>query len=168
MKKIFLSRITAVSICFFMLLTSLIACVKPDSGNTGDSTTAATDSTAQTPETSSNTDENGFLLDDLSPDLNFGNSTVRFLVWSDVENNEFEIAEQSDNAVDNAIYLRNKTVERRLGVTFEFEAIPGNYGNQRNFISTAQTRISAGSPSAPHIMAAYSLTSAGLVANGLT
>lgn len=168
MKKSFLSRITAVSLCLFMLVTSLIACAKPDSGNTGDTTTAATDSTVPTPETSSNTDENGFLLDDLSPDLNFGNSTVRFLVWSDVENNEFEIAEQSDNAVDNAIYLRNKTVERRLGVTFEFEAIPGNYGNQRNFISTAQTRISAGSSSAPHIMAAYSLTSAGLVANGLT
>lgn len=168
MKKSFLSRITAISLCLFMLVTSLIACAKPDSGNTGDTTTAATDSTVPTPETSSNTDENGFLLDDLSPDLNFGNSTVRFLVWSDVENNEFEIAEQSDNAVDNAIYLRNKTVERRLGVTFEFEAIPGNYGNQRNFISTAQTRISAGSSYAPHIMAAYSLTSAGLVANGLT
>lgn len=82
MKKSFLSRITAVSLCLFMLVTSLIACAKPDSGNTGDTTTAATDSTVPTPETSSNTDENGFLLDDLSPDLNFGNSTVRFLVWS--------------------------------------------------------------------------------------
>lgn len=160
-------RALSLFICILMLVSGLVACAKPDAGNDGTSS-AETDTAAVTPETTSNVDENGFLRDDLPESLNFNDSTVRFLVWSDVENNEFEIAELGDNAVDNAIYKRNKTVERRLGVKLEFEAIPGNYGNQQSFIAAAQTRISAGTDSTPHIMAAYSLTSAGLVANGLT
>lgn len=163
-----LYRVLSALLCLLMLTSVLAACAKPEVPGTDTTLPETTEAPVSIPETTSNTDENGFLLDDLPADLKFNDATVRFLVWSDVENTEFEVSEQSDNAVDNAIYKRNKTVERRLGVKLDFEAIPGNYGNQKNFIATAQTRISAGGDAAPHILAAYSLTSAGLVANGLT
>ena len=165
MKKTTALRALTALLSLMMLFSVLTACTKPDGGNGEDQSSSTTDTA--TTETPSSTDENGFLLDDIPETVNFNNSTVRFLVWSDVENPEFEITEQSDNAIDNAIYTRNKTVERRLGVKLEFDAIPGNYGNQKSFISAAESRISAGS-TGPHIMAAYSLTAAGLVANGLT
>ena len=154
MKKTAAIRTLTALLSLIMLFSVLTACTKPDSGSGEDQTSSTAD--AATTEAPSNTDGNGFLLDDIPETVNFNNSTVRFLVWSDVENPEFEITEQSDNAIDNAIYTRNKTVERRLGVKLEFDAIPGNYGNQKSFISAAESRISAGS-TGPHIMAAYSL-----------
>lgn len=96
----------------------------------------------------------------------FEGDTVTLLVWSDVENPEFEITEQTGDLISDAIYERNKTVEDMLNVKLSFVASPGNFGNRQNFVAAAQNMIYSGTEL--DIMAAYSLTATTLVTNGLT
>ncbi len=160
-----------------LILLPLIAACGTDTSQTATTTTASGDvgesTSSPSPETAETTaaidspyDEKGYLLDDLPDDLAFGGKTVTMLVWEDVENPEFEIKEQTGDMVNDAIYLRNQTVEERLGVTLEFIGTPGNYGNQASFLAKAQSYQLSGEPL--DIMAAYSLTATSLVANHLT
>lgn len=153
------------------LTVCMISCndeKSPSPGSSGSVTSQVTQSDTDASDTTTRplTDPNGFLIDDLPQDLHFGNADVNFLVWSDVENPEFDITEATGDTVNDAIYYRNLRVEERLGVNLVFDAVPGNYNNQKKFVSTAEARLMSGEPL--DIMAAYSLTAAGLVAQNLT
>lgn len=73
------------------------------------------------PVTDSNLDENGYLKDNL-PALDF-DQTVTILCWN-AENPEFEGKMLNADAIDSAIYKRNRTTESRLGVTLQYEQEP--------------------------------------------
>ena len=62
--------------------------------------------------------------DDL-PALDYGGEPVTILYWNDGEHDEFDITETSDDMLKNSIYNRNRTVEQRLGITFEYVGTPG-------------------------------------------
>lgn len=123
------------------------------------------DTTGAPDETTPPVDENGYLLDNLPSDLRYDGKKVRFLVWSDVENVEFYVKEQTGESVNDAIYFRNMAVEDRLGITMEFSEALGNYNNQKGFVEAAENMIMSGAEL--DIMAAYSLTAAGLVTKNL-
>ena len=89
------------------MLSSLAAC--GDSASDGDVTTNSSTETAEPVDTDH--DSNGFLLDSIPADTNFGGATVNILIREAVANTEFFVEEETGDIVDDALYERNATVE---------------------------------------------------------
>ncbi len=156
-------RILAASLAALMLLPALAACAGDD-GSTTDTTAAPAvgDNTAPVETTAATHDAEGYLLDTLPADLDFGGETIGILYWDDVEHPEFEVLEITGDIVNDAIYKRNETVQDRLGVKFEWYGTKGNTDNGDNYVKVVQNSFNAGEK-AYDIYAAYSRT-LGLVA----
>lgn len=135
-------RIISVILSVLMFLAVFTGC-RESGGN--ETTTAPEDSTEAPVETQKTHDDNGYLLDSLPDDLNFGGEKLTFLYWNDAPFADFE-AETSDDKILNAINTRNTTVSDRLGVTFEWVGIPGNTKNRESFATTVRgsTETNAG------------------------
>ncbi len=167
MKKLMI-RIIAVMLLAVIIVTAA-SCSEPDDGptsDTGEDTTSGKDIITGVT-TDPNVDDDGYLLDNIPDDLNYDNAKINFLVWSDVENSEFEIESATQDPVDDAIFYRNLEVENRLGVELNFDSTPGNRENTSAFMQQARARIQSNSSDSLDIMAAYSLTTATLSYNGL-
>ncbi len=166
-KELLMKKIIAGVLLIIMLSSIMISCARQD--ETAKETSGVINETIESNDSADETtlpvDKNGYLKDNLPESLNYAGKKVYFMVWSDVENPEFYVDSTTGEMVNDAIYNRNQTVESRLNVDFEFIETPGNYSNQKNFVSTAQNMILSGSEL--DIMAAYSLTAAGLVAQNL-
>lgn len=159
MKK-FLALILAV----VTVSTLLVACAtnpeKPDE------TTPAPDQETQAP--GSNDSETNFtdLTDNTVADLDAG--VVKILAWEDAENLEFEFV-SSDvqmTAVNEAIFERNKAVEKRLNCSLMFTYTKGNYNNINNFLKRVEAIENGTENDFMDIYAAYSMTTATLSTNG--
>ncbi|MBO5218891.1 MAG: hypothetical protein J6C52_05645, partial [Clostridia bacterium] len=96
------------------------------------------------PVTEATHDENGYLLDDLPDDLDFGGATVNMLTWDDYEVVEFEMEEATGDVLDDALYQRNMTVEERLGVNLTFHEISVR-SDYNLFQKTVQQTVMSGS-----------------------
>lgn len=165
-----MKKTLAIVLAVLMLAATLVACAQP--GDSVDTTTAATvDTTAPTGDTNTPADTTAsadvtteFVEDDIPEELNFNNATVSILYWSDVEKPEFEVLEQTGDIVNDAIYMRNLNTETRIKVDLNFIGTPGNFNNQKNFVSTALNSISSGGEY--DIFSGYSMTGATLAVNG--
>lgn len=93
-------------------------------GNTGDINTKTEDTTDNT------VDANGYLLDSLPSDLNFGGETVNIVVREAVIAKEFYVPEMTGDIVDDAIVSRNRAIEDRLNVVINYIAMPGEWGDR--------------------------------------
>ena len=166
MKTHRLTRILAASLAAMMLLPMLAACAG-DSGAATDTTAApAADTSAAPAETTAPThDAEGYLLDTLPADLDFGGEKVGILYWEDVEHPEFEVLEITGDIVNDAIFKRNETVQDRLNVEFEWYATKGNSSNRNTYFQTVQNSFNAGEK-AYDIYAAYSRTLGMVAQNG--
>ena len=155
-----------------MLSTTLIAC-SDDAGTTTDTTAAPsitdTSSTADTTvptETADPTvDANGYLLDSLPADLNFGGAEIGILHWN-AEEKEFDIDEITGDILNDAIFARNEQVQQRLNVKFFFTEQKGDNSNRAAFLQFAQKSYQAGERAYDSIPT-YSRTSGMLAINGL-
>lgn len=80
--------------------------------------------------------ETEYIKDSIPDSLKYDNKTVTALAWKDHTMTEFESPSDSPNAepIDDALLLRNGTVEQRLGVKLEFVYEPGNGDNMSKFI----------------------------------
>ncbi len=154
-----------------MMLSAFCACAD----NTPVDTAAVTETDAKV-ETALNSaevttenpyDENGYIKDKLSSDLNFKGTTVRVLYWDDVENQEFFAEDENGNIVNDHIFKRNGRVEDRLNVKLEYIGTKGNWGNYQNFVDTVVNSINAGSTDIYDIAASYSLTAGVCAYRGL-
>ena len=118
-------------LCLLCLLlcfaTVLISCGKKDPSPEpgGSESDSATDTD---PATDDGLDENGYLRDTL-PALDYGNETISILCWK-AENPEFEASGLSGDAIENAVYSKNKLVEKRLNVALRFTEESLNTYNQ--------------------------------------
>ena len=105
--------------------------------------------------------------DDLPNTLNYGGETVTMLYWSDnLHKDEFEITEPSDDMVANASYKRNRTVEQRLGIKFDYVSTPGNTNNTQAFVQFLNRDIASGACEYD-IFGCYALTTASCMTSGL-
>ena len=106
-------------LCLLCLLlcfaTVLISCGKDPSPEPGSESDSATNTE---PATDDGLDENGYLRDTL-PALDYGNETISILCWK-AENPEFDASGLSGDAIENAVYSKNKLVEKRLNVSLRF------------------------------------------------
>ncbi len=109
-------------------------------------------------------DDKGFRLDDIPETLKL-NTTLKMLYWSDFENVEFFVEEESGDQIKDAIFTRNLHVEDRLDVQFEYHGTPGNFQNRDAFVDEAINAKNNGDEF--DIYAAYSMTTANLAHRGL-
>ena len=93
-------------------------------------------------------------------------ATVNVLTWSDVEKPEFEVDGERDDPRMEAIYNRNKAIEKRLGVKLEFDSIAGDSSHIPTFVSHVETTQQAGTHDFD-IIATYSRTAGVLTTKGL-
>ena len=104
--------------------------------------------------------------DDL-PDLDYDGETVTMLYWSDnLHKDEFEIVEPSDDMVKNASYTRNRTVEARLNIKFDYVSTKGNTNNTSQFVQFLQNDIKSGNCEYD-IFGCYGLTTASCATSNL-
>ena len=108
-----MKRIIALLAACLVLVTFVVGCASDDTADDG----------GTKPKEDGLYDPSRYEKDDL-PELNFG-ETVTVLFWNDGEHDEFEITEPSDDMLINSIYTRNKTVEQRMGITFDYVGVPG-------------------------------------------
>lgn len=89
--------------------------------------------------------------------VDFGEEEVTLLYWSDREHEEFYVESQTGDLVNDAIYMRNQTVEERLGINFAYATEKGDASNEKTFAAKVNTSISAGDH-AYDLVAAHSYT----------
>lgn len=162
MKKRFFSLILAL----LMLVPLLVACGNTNQGeDTGSSTTASADATGD--QTKSLYDENGYLLDDLPEGLNF-KTTLNMLMWDDHTMHEFgwDVEEMNGDGIDGAIYTRESLLEKRLGVTINYIATPGDSDDMNAYIQKVEADYNADRDY--DIYAGYSRTAPQLSLKGYT
>lgn len=127
---------------FGIILTVLLLCVGQllllsGCGKRKTPEPAKTESTESANQQIGGTDENGYQRDDLGT-MNYGNKTVTMLCWSDRSCQEFDSDGKNADIVNNAIFDRNYTVEKRLNVNLNFILKPGNYENMEAFRTTVE------------------------------
>lgn len=171
------TRILALVLAMLMLVT-VVACGKSgddtqdtttNGGNAAaDGTTAAVEGEttyADPKDDPNNYDANGYWKDDLPADLNYNGDTVSVLHWNS-EEIEFEVEEQTGDLIGDAIYLRNQTVEERLGVELIFTERDGENSNIAAFAQFVQNSYQAGAREYD-IIPTYSRTAAVLSTSGM-
>lgn len=140
-----MKRILALVLALVMLATMFIACKKDDVDDDNNDYVQR---------------EDPYEKDDLPNTLNYGGETVTMLYWSDnLHKDEFEITEPSDDMVANASYMRNRTVEQRLKIKFDYVSTPGNTNNTQAFVQFLNRDISSGACEYD-IFGCYGLTTA--------
>ncbi|MBO5701879.1 MAG: extracellular solute-binding protein [Clostridia bacterium] len=131
-----IKSIISLILCLIMAF-SAVSCsntVDPEETSSDETTeapaaTVAPDSSPAIEETESPYDENGFLKSSLPEELDFGGDKVTVLWWTDVENPEFFVEGENGEIINDAIFRRNANVESKLGITFEWVGIKGQYNN---------------------------------------
>ena len=151
MKRVSFKKQLCLVLAVLMLLSIMTACAESgdETPDTVETTTPAPgadvpgDSTETTPATQETTEATP---DNLPTDLNFKNEQIDFLAWKQGVQ-EYYADEQNGDAVNDAIYYRNITVEERLGVKLAFNEIKGNSSAFQEYCQTVMTTVNAGDAS---------------------
>lgn len=154
-RRIFLGCLAAL-----MLFSSigLCACTN-DEGKDKTTTTAADAGNNTTGPIEESTPYEG---DDLPDKFDFADDAIDVLYWDDTEHTEFIADDMTGNALNDAIYQRNNTVESRLGIEINFVPCNGNSKNITNFVNT----VEKADPDTIDVVASYSRTVAILATKG--
>lgn len=155
------SRLICLLLSLIMAAVFISSCDGGDSNKTGESTASGgAVTTAAAPEST------GLVRDNLPADLDYQGAEVKILYWSDVNNAEFNIKEQSGALMNDAVYRRDLNVQERLDVKFVWNGQPGNKTNLGNFQQYVQNSVTAGDGSV-EIIATHSMVMGALAAAGL-
>ena len=122
------------------MLASLAAC--GDSPSQGGTTTTTSDETTAEPIDNTH-DANGFLLDSIPADTNFGGKTFNILVREKIAPTEFFVDEQTGDIVDDALVKRNSKIEERIGVKLNYITMPGEWGDRDTFNGAIKQSVMA-------------------------
>ena len=133
-RKILIWVLLAVTTAFMLAACTL--------GESGTETTTGTESEFET--TESLYDENGYLLDSLPDDLNFGGKEFRIFTWSNQTNWEWDADGITGDIIGDAIYNRKLTVEERMGVKLVITKQAGEWENRNSFIQAVANNVLAG------------------------
>lgn len=134
---------SAIALVLIGVMTFFTAC-SDRGGETGETTAKPAGSETTATETTSNTDVNGYLKDDIPDGTYFGGNDVTFLIWSDHTMKEFYSSEVTGDIIGDAIHERNAIVEERLGVKLKYVETPGNDSNKDAYMKKAQIDLSSG------------------------
>lgn len=111
-------------------------------------------------------DSEGYLKDNLPSDLYY-NTDIRVLHWTEADILEFDPPEDTPYVTEKAILERDRSVEDRLGIAFEWIPTKGHWQSENSFLTTVQTAMSGGEAMRYDIIATYSQSAAILSTRGL-
>lgn len=118
------------------------------------------------PVTEPATDENGYVLDHLPDDVDYGQRDFRIYAWNNIFN-EFAPSATDTDHVSYAVFKRNAMVEERYGVHFTFSQTACDYYSQVDWVSSLEMILMAGAPDdKPDLCAGYSMTNMTLARDG--
>lgn len=165
MKRNSVIRVLA-AMAALLMTAPLAACGGEDLPTGGDTTAADIVPVSTEPaETVSTTDENGFLLDNLPADLNYGGAVINILA-DDAQKKQFYAEVQTGDIVNDAIFLRERTVEERLGVQLEWIFAPGAWANREAFARMVEQSVMSGGQDYD-LVVGYNLTPPVMAVKGL-
>ncbi len=174
-----ISRLLSLVLALVFVLSVAVACADKPDGQPGDTTpvpggdTAPAGPSDTTPsdgavngdttpavttpaDTESPYDENGYLKDTLSPDLNYGDYQFHMLGWKTSQPDFYVEMDTGDTVID-SIYFRNMAVEDRLGVKITANLIDGDNSKQAPFVEHAMAAIMAGGDCEYDMIGCYSM-----------
>ena len=158
-----IKKILAIILALFMMMSMAISCSKDKSKqDEANSTNVSSDTT----DTTDLYDENGYLKDSL-PELNFDGYEFNILGWDDGYDDDFWVEESSSSVIESSLYNRNKVVEERLSVEITATFIPGNYGNQSDFVAYVISTAFAGGDNEFDLIGSYSMCGGSLATSGI-
>ncbi len=141
-------RLLTLVMAILMLAGCFVACADNTEDPANDTTTVGNTSDVVTtlPGDVIIVDTNGYEIDDLPADLNFGGKKITALAWSDHTMHEFQSTsdQQTADIVQDALLERNNTVEDRLGVEISYVFEKGNGDNMTAFIKAVDAGAVAG------------------------
>ncbi len=89
-------------------------------------------------------DANGYLLDALPDELDYGGTDISILGWNS-EVNEFEVETLNGVPIDEAIFKRNLAIESRLNVNLVFDlTVKGDNGAKNDYAAHVERTIASG------------------------
>ena len=168
-KKVMKKRVlyaVCLALAVLLLIPSLAACKKQPDGATsvdnGDKSTVA--STEGAGDTGPQYDANGYLMDDLDG-IDLDGAEIHVLVGTGRSDCFVNSSAIGGDAVNLAVYSRNKSVETRLNCELNFMEEEDGYYNRGSFV----TRVNAlaGSDTID-LIGVYSLTASNLMIEGLS
>lgn len=153
------NRISSALTAMLLLAASLTACgdtaetpVETD-GGTAAETAAVTEVTEAVPV---------YEPDNLPEELDFGGTTAHIFGWNASSNDELFFVEEADgDIVNDAVYLRNRTVEERLNLSMTFTLSAGAFDDRGAWVTQVKKSTVAGD-GANDIVAGYSMSGATL------
>lgn len=105
-------------------------------------------------------DKDGYLMDDIPEDLAFSGAEIRILGWKDVVCTEFNVTETSSNAINNSIYLRERNLKKRFGITLSYTFENGGAKQVNNFKEKVALAHQSGGVDTYDIIAGYTRSTA--------
>lgn len=156
-----LSMLVAVLLLCAMLMTGLVSCVS-DKGETVVTTDApeGTGGEQDTVETK--------LTSGIGDDVTFDGEEVHWFIWKDVTMDEFYVDEMTGDEIQDQIFLRNKDIQKKYGVTYIYHEEKGSSSHMDEYEKRIEIDFSGDAEY--EIMAAYSqlpvrLSTKGYLAN---
>ncbi len=125
-------------LCAFLLLVVMLLA---SCSGTNDQSGAETTGDAETTAPGNETTAEPTVLDYL-PTGNYNNQEVTILLRSHCTD-EFSIAEQTGDRVDDAVYKRNRKIEENLGVKLNYVDVTGDYNNRSTYINAIANSVNA-------------------------
>lgn len=157
-----ITKIISLLLALLMLTGALMSCKKteeqPDAADSG-SGVVSTDNGRVL-----EYDENGYQLDFLPDDINYGGKQVTILGWTN-RFNEFTPREDAIDDVSYKLFVRNTKVKERFGVDFNWVTIKGDYEAQGEYVNYVTNNALAGD-SEFDILASYSMITMTLAMQG--
>ena len=154
------TRILLLFLVSVMLLLPLMGCNKADK---------TPEKTLETQEDDNGLkyDNDGYLKDDLPSDLRYEDTEIRVLHWTEADILEFNPNENTIVVTEKAIWERDRRVEERLGIFFEWLPTKGHWQSETSFLNTVQTAMDSGDTKTYDIIATYSQSAALISTRGL-
>ena len=155
-------RISSALLTLLLLAASLTAC--------GDTAQTPTETEAPVSDTAAVMEETEaspvYEPDDLPEELDFGGATAHIFGWEGSSNNEFFVEGENGDIVNDAIFVRNRTVEERLNLSLTYTLALGAFNDRAAWVKTISQSAMAGD-GANDIVAGYSMSGATLANNRL-
>ena len=162
-----MKRILILALVFCLLSVSLLGCNKSDGkGQNSTNEGTQTSETNQNPNDNGLYDANGYLLDSLPNDLNFGGETVNVLHWTETDVVEFNPKAETQDAIEKAIIARDNAVATRLNVEFNWIATKGHWQSESAFVDKVQNSMMEDGENRFDIIATYSQSAAIISTHG--
>lgn len=146
MKKIFITFM-ALLLVAIMLVTLLVSCKDPGDDPTDTNNTDTTDDVSAGPGETKPTSG-------VPEGVTFEGEEVHWLVWSDITMLEFYAEDVTGDDINDAIYERNKDIQKQYGVTFIYSESKGSGSHLDEYEKKIQMDFNG--DQAYEIIAAYS------------